>query len=137
MSTLIGLDDAPGELVGHGAVPAAVARELAASARVWQRLLTDPVDGHLVTQAIRCYRPDAAIAAFVRARGGVCAARGCTARHGLQIDHDTPWPHGPTSAGNMVLRHGSHHQPKTDRIWRHRLDPDTGALSQISPLGRR
>jgi hypothetical protein len=113
MSTLLGLDDAPGELAGVGAVPVEVARELASQAVVWRRLLTDPADGHLV-----------------------CASRGCTARHGLQIDHDVPYPQGPTSATNNVPLHQPHHDGKTCGAWAHVLDPDTGALRQVSPLGR-
>jgi hypothetical protein len=137
LPTLLGLDDAPGELAGLGPVPASVARELAAAADTWRRLLTDPVDGHLLTAPIRTYRPTAAVRAFVLARaGGMCAARGCTARHGLQIDHDTPWPAGPTGAGNNLPLHQPHHDAKTCGAWRHRLHPDTGALTQTSPLGR-
>jgi hypothetical protein len=137
LPTLLGLDDAPGELAGLGPVPASVARELAAAADTWRRLLTDPVDGHLLTAPIRTYRPTAAVRAFVLARaGGMCAARGCTARHGLQIDHDTPWPAGPTGAGNNLPLHQPHHDAKTCGAWCHRLHPDTGALTQTSPLGR-
>jgi hypothetical protein len=137
LSTLLGRDDAPGELAGLGPVPASVARELAAAAETWRRLLTDPVDGHLVTQAIRSYRPTAAVREFVLARaGGLCASRGCTARHGLQIDHDIPWPHGPTGAGNNLPLHQPHHDAKTCGAWCHRLHGDSGGLTQISPLGR-
>ncbi|HEU4489689.1 MAG TPA: hypothetical protein VFR74_02360 [Jiangellales bacterium] len=135
LPTLLGLDDAPGELAGSGPVPASVARELAAAAS--RRLLTDPADGHLLTAPIRAYRPTAAVRAFVPARaGGVCAARGCTARHDLQLDHDTPWPAGPTGAGNTVPLHQPHHDAKTCGVRCHRLHPDSGALTQTSPLGR-
>ncbi|HSK54101.1 MAG TPA: DUF222 domain-containing protein, partial [Jiangellales bacterium] len=131
LSTLLGLDHAPGELAGLGPVPASVARELAAAASTWRRLLTDPVDGHLITQTIRTYRPTAAVREFVLARaGGVCAWRGCTARHGLQIDHDIPWPHGPTGAGNNLPLHQPHHDAKTCGAWCHRLNGATGGLTQ-------
>ncbi|HEU4492276.1 MAG TPA: HNH endonuclease, partial [Jiangellales bacterium] len=137
LPTLLGLDDAPGELAGLGPVPACVARELAAAASTWRRLLTDPADGHLLTAPIRTYRPTAAVRAFVLARaGGVCAWRGCTARHDLQLDHDTPWPAGPTGAGNTVPLHQPHHDAKTCGAWCHRLHPASGALTQTSPLGR-
>ncbi|HSK55783.1 MAG TPA: HNH endonuclease signature motif containing protein, partial [Jiangellales bacterium] len=137
LPTLLGLDDAPGELTGLGPVPASVARQLAAAASTWRRLLTDPVDGHLITAPIRSYRPTAAVREFVLARaGGVCAARGCTARHGLQIDHDIPWPHGPTGAGNNLPLHQPHHDAKTCGAWCHRLHGESGALTQTSPLGR-
>ena len=100
-------------------------------------VLTDPADGHLLTAPIRSYRPTAAVREFVLARaGGTCASRGCTARHGLQIDHDTPWPAGPTGAGNTLPLHQPHHDAKTCGAWCHRLHPDTGALTQTTPLGR-
>ena len=46
-STLIGLDDHPGELTGYGPIPASIARRIAA-AGVWRRLLTDPATGALL-----------------------------------------------------------------------------------------
>jgi hypothetical protein len=56
LSALVGVDDAPGELAGVGPIPASVARELIAQADIWRRLLTDPVDGHLVTQDVKTSR---------------------------------------------------------------------------------
>nr|MDT0666928.1 DUF222 domain-containing protein [Micromonospora sp. DSM 115978] len=44
VSTLAGLDDQPGHLVGHGPIPADLARRLAGHAH-WRRVLYDPVDG--------------------------------------------------------------------------------------------
>lgn len=43
-STLFGVDEAPGELAGYGAITADQARELAA-AGTWRRILTDPPTG--------------------------------------------------------------------------------------------
>jgi len=51
-STLAGQDDLPGELAGYGAIPAAMARELAAHAARYRAALVDP-DGHLVALADR------------------------------------------------------------------------------------
>ena len=84
LSSLVGVDDAPGELAGVGPIPASVARQSMAQASVWRRLLTDAVDGHLVSQHIKSYRPTTAMRRFVLTRsGGICAARGCGARHDL------------------------------------------------------
>ncbi|MGH8573351.1 MAG: DUF222 domain-containing protein, partial [Gammaproteobacteria bacterium] len=66
-STLLGLDDVPGELAGYGPIPANLARELAADA-TWRRLLTDPASGALLDYGRSTYRPPAALADFVRAR---------------------------------------------------------------------
>jgi HNH endonuclease len=137
LSALVGVDDAPGELSGVGPIPASLARRLMAHAAVWQRLLTDPVDGHLVSQHIRRYRPTAAMRRFLHTRtGGVCAARGCGHRQHLQADHVTPWPAGPTSITNLAPLCPADHNAKTHGGWTHTLDPDTGALTQTSPLGR-
>ena len=45
-TTLLGLDDLPGELVGYGPIPAAMARDLARDG-TWRRVLTDPA-GHVL-----------------------------------------------------------------------------------------
>ncbi|HSK56335.1 MAG TPA: hypothetical protein VK908_13840, partial [Jiangellales bacterium] len=52
------------------------------------------------------------------------------------IDHDIPWPHGPTGAGNNLPLHQPHHDAKTCGAWCHRLNGATGGLTQTSPLGR-
>jgi hypothetical protein len=44
LSTLLGLDEQPGELAGSGPIPATVARKLAADPTgTWRRLVTDPM----------------------------------------------------------------------------------------------
>jgi hypothetical protein len=46
LTTLMGLDDHPGEIPGQGFVPAAVARKIAVAAgSVWRRVVTDPLEG--------------------------------------------------------------------------------------------
>jgi hypothetical protein len=135
LSTLLGLDDAPGEIAGVGPVPAPVARSLMAQASVWRRLLTDPADGHLVTQQVRSYRPTQAMRDYVLARtGGVCSARGCGNRRGVQIDHVDAFPHGPTSGTNLDPECTPDHNGKTHGRWQHALH--VGGLAQTSPLGR-
>jgi hypothetical protein len=58
-SMLIGADDQPAELVGHGPITAQMARETAADS-VWHRLLTDPESGTLLDYGRTTYRPPAA-----------------------------------------------------------------------------
>jgi len=135
LSTLLGLDDAPGEIAGVGPVPASVARSLMAQATVWRRLLTDPADGHLVTQKVRSYRPTQAMRDFVLARtGGVCSARGCGNRRGVQVDHVDAFPRGPTSGTNLDPECTPDHNGKTHGRWVHALL--RGGLAQTSPLGK-
>jgi len=106
-STLLGLDDAPGYLSGHGPIDAELARELAADA-TWKRVLTlsdtdrariDPAAGTILgigralsapetrTEEVtararrrlceRTYRPTSQLAEIVRTRDGVCRFPNC------------------------------------------------------------
>jgi len=135
-TSLLGMDDQPGELAGYGPVPAAVARELAADG-TWRRLLTDPVAGKLVEYGRTTYRPSAALGKHVRARDATCRFPGCRhpARH-CDLDHTVPYPAGPTSADNLgsLCRH--HHRLKHQAGWT--VTQDDGAVfTWTSPTGRR
>lgn len=78
-STLLGSDDLPAILAGHGPVPAAMARALAGDPdAVWQRLFTDPGTGELVDLAPQGYRPGAELRrAVVATRDATCTFPGC------------------------------------------------------------
>ncbi len=57
LSTLLGLDEQPGELAGSGPIPAAVARRIAADQTgTWRRLVTDE-RGRLIDYGRTTYRP--------------------------------------------------------------------------------
>ena len=47
LPTLLGIAENPGHLAGYGAVPAAIARELAADGK-WRRFITDPLSLSLI-----------------------------------------------------------------------------------------
>jgi hypothetical protein len=55
-STLIGADDQPCEVVGHGPIPADLAREVAADATL-RRLVYDPLSGTVLDYGRTTYRP--------------------------------------------------------------------------------
>ena len=78
-STLIGADDQPCELVGHGPIPASLAREVAADG-VWRRLITDPLSGTLLDYGRTTYHPPAGLADHVRARDVYCRAPAAAAK---------------------------------------------------------
>jgi Domain of unknown function (DUF222) len=131
-STLLGLDNQPGELAGYGPITADVARQLAADA-TWRRILTDPVSGTVLDVGRTTYRPPKGLADHIRTRDRTCRFPGC--RHPARrcdIDHGRPYPDGPTSAGNLccICRH--HHirtepttlTPSEQRIRTRRLRPD-------------
>jgi len=111
-TTLLGLDDSPGLLRGHGTVPAATARRIAQDA-TWRRLLTDPVTGVAVGTEEQRYRPSALLAELVAHRHATCSAPGC-GQPGWRADadHVTPWPQGPTSAANLHPLCRYHHLVK-------------------------
>jgi hypothetical protein len=71
------------------------------------------------------YRPTAAIVRHVHARNPHCTSYDCprTAPR-CDLDHDIPWPRGPTTADNLQPRCPRHHEHKTRRLVSTRLDPD-------------
>ncbi|MGY1697406.1 DUF222 domain-containing protein [Geodermatophilus sp. SYSU D00814] len=83
------------------------------------------------------YRPTAALDRFVRARDRRCRFPGCrrpVPRHG-ELDHHTPWPAGPTAAGNLAGYCTGHHRGKHQAPgWTHHMAPD-GTLTVTTPSG--
>jgi hypothetical protein len=133
LSTLLGLDDMPGELAGLGPIPAEQARALAAGG-IWRRIVTDPLTGAVLDVGRTRYRPPAPMAEHVMARDQVCAAPGCSVpAHRCDLDHTTEYhgipangapQRGKTSADNLG--------PLSD--WCHRLKTDGGfTLHQVAP----
>jgi hypothetical protein len=136
-STLIGADDAPAELVGHGPIPAGLAREIAADG-VWRRLVTDPLSGTVLDYGRRTYHPPAGLADRVRVRDLYCRfplCRRCAAD--AELDHTVPWAAGgATSAANLRALCGHHHRLKGHADWKVHAHPD-GRLTWITPTGHR
>ena len=136
-STLIGADDAPAELVGHGPIPAHVAREIAADG-VWRRLVTDPLSGTLLDYGRITYTPPAGLADHVRARDLYCRAPGCRRRAAdAELDHLIAWADGGTTCEkNLDAFCKHHHKLKHHGKWRIDAHPD-GRLTWITPTGHR
>ena len=136
-STLIGADDAPAELVGHGPIPAHVAREIAADG-VWRRLVTDPLSGTLLDYGRTTYTPPAGLADHVRARDLYCRAPGCRRRAAdAELDHLIAWADGGTTCEkNLDAFCKHHHKLKHHGKWRIDAHPD-GRLTWITPTGHR
>jgi hypothetical protein len=97
-------------------IPAKLGRDLAGYARVWRRMVTDPVTGHLLDYGTTTYLP-APLRSYVLARDGGCRAPGCTTRAPgrVQLDHATPYPTGPSDPANTGALCTTCHQLKTDR----------------------
>jgi len=136
LSTLLGMDEQPGELDGHGPIPAELARRVAADpSGTWRRLVTDEL-GHLVDYGRTTYQPPADLAQYVVARDRTCRAPGCE-RPAAQADlHHVQWwsRGGHTNAANLV--------PACERIhygihrggWTLTREPD-GTTNWTSPTG--
>lgn len=139
-TTLLGLDDAPGFLAGHGPVPADVARRIAADG-TWRRLLTDPATGALVDLGTTRYRPGAVLEDAVVARDVTCTFPGCRRpARACDLDHVEPYRRSgverlQTSAENLQALCRHHHQAKTDGVWSVSRDPSTGRTTWTSPAG--
>ncbi|MFC7405175.1 HNH endonuclease signature motif containing protein [Georgenia alba] len=93
--TLLGLDDEPGKLAGHGPIPAELARRLAADA-TWRGLFTDAT-GQFTALGTRAYRPGLVLERAVKARHVRCTFPGCRqAATYADLDHIDPYD--PTRA---------------------------------------
>ncbi len=137
LTTLLGLDEQPGELVGHGFVSATQARQLACVAgSTWRRLVVDPADGTALELSTTRYRPTAAMAEQVAALDGICQSPGCTVPASrCDLDHSRPWPSGDTTTANLRSRHRRHHNHRTRRTWTTQ-DHDDGSTRWRTVGGR-
>ena len=82
------------------------------------------------------YRPTKTMADLVAALDSTCRAPGCTIpATRCDLDHDTPWPAGPTTIANLNAKHRRHHNHKTRRRWATTMDPD-GTLTTTTMSGR-
>jgi hypothetical protein len=135
--TLLGLDEKPGELSGHGPLPASVTRRLAATDdATWKRILTDPVTGTVRDLGTTRYQPPRALRDLIKARDQVCRHPTCSrpADH-CDIDHLQPFPTGPTAEDNLADLCRHHHLIKTHCPgWEIRLAPD-GTVWTTTPTG--
>lgn len=125
LPTLAHLADHPGELVGYGPIPAVLARELAVGGG-WRRLVTDPVDGHLLDYGTTVYRPPQPLADYIDARDRTCRVPGC-AQPAPLCDHDHALAFekgGHTSSDNCWALCRRHHRMKTVGRWK--VEPGKG-----------
>jgi hypothetical protein len=71
------------------------------------------------------YTPTVAITDHVRARNPRCTGYDCPRQaHNCDLDHDTPWPRGPTAVTNLGPRCRRQHETKTRRLVTTRLHLD-------------
>jgi hypothetical protein len=137
VTTLLGLDDAPGDLAGYGPIPAEMARRIAEDVTgTWRRILTDPPTGAVLDVGRTTYRPPAGITRHVTARDATCRFPNCRqpARR-CDLDHVQPWPEGPTAASNLIALCRHHHRLKHSGRWQI-VTTGNGTVTWTTPTGR-
>ena len=136
LPTLLGLAENPGQLAGYGAIPASVARELAADGK-WKRFITDPQTGNLLDYGRQSYEPPQALIDFLIARDRTCRFPGCRRSAALSdLDHAQSWESGgKTSPENLGALCRRHHRLKTHNGWKVVSHTD-GSCTWTSPLGK-
>ena len=136
LSTLMGLNENPGDLSGWGPLLADIARQVAERHRhdaTWRFKVHDSY-GNLISDGTTTRRPPAAMAHYVRARNPHCVAPGCRrpATH-CDLDHTVPYAHGgPTHPANLGPLCRRHHRAKHEAGWRV-SQPTPGTLHWTSP----
>jgi hypothetical protein len=138
LSTLLRLDEQPGDLDGTGAIPATVARRIAADETgTWRRLITDPV-GRLVDYGRSTYRSPKNLADYGIARDRTCRSPHCNRNaKRCELDHQTPWAQGgTTNADSLNSLCPRHHHARHEADWTPHRQPD-GTVEWTSPTGHR
>jgi hypothetical protein len=136
LQTLMGLAENPGQLAGYGAIPASVARRLAADGN-WQRFVSDPTTGNLLDFGREKYTPPQELIDYLLARDRVCRFPGCRRTgQSSDIDHAQSWETGgETNPANLGLLCRRHHRMKTHGGWSLESNPDGSCLWK-SPQGK-
>jgi hypothetical protein len=136
LPTLMGLAENPGQLAGYGAIPASVARRLAADGN-WQRFVSDPTTGNLLDFGREKYTPPQELIDYLLARDRVCRFPGCRRTgQSSDIDHAQSWETGgETNPANLGLLCRRHHRMKTHGGWSLESNPD-GSCMWKSPQGK-
>ncbi|WP_298591611.1 HNH endonuclease signature motif containing protein [uncultured Kocuria sp.] len=136
--------DAP-VLAGHGPIGAETARELAAGAPSWQRVLTHPVTGAVLDHDRTTYAVPADLRRRLRLRDGTCRFPGCRRRaERCDLDHTVAWQDGGRTAADNLAHLCRHHHLVKHRNgalgrWSVRQlgpAPCGGVLEWTSPAGR-
>jgi hypothetical protein len=143
LTTLLGLNQHPGELSGYGPISADLARELSNDATL-RRLVTDPVTGAMADLGRRSYAPSRHLRRVVNAQHRTCRFPGCARRDidcdcdcDCDCDHETPWSRGGrTDRGNLHPLCRMHHNLKTRKLCHVDINAD-GTEIWTSALGFR
>ncbi len=118
--TLLGHSDEPAILDGYGPIDPDTARELAALAPSFIRLLTHPETGAVLSVGKDSYRVPSDLKNWLRLRDSTCRFPGCSrTAYQCDIDHTDDWAYGgETRHDNLAHLCRSHHRLKHNSGWR-------------------
>lgn len=118
LSTLLGLNNNPGDLAGYGPITADTARRIAADSTL-RRLVTDPMTGNPIDLG-RKYKPSKLLRDLVRATQPRCSMIGCSRpAYRCELDHRLEHNRGgDTKPENLQPLCKLHHQLKTKKRWK-------------------
>ncbi|WP_370942482.1 DUF222 domain-containing protein [Amycolatopsis sp. cg5] len=125
-STILGLDNLPGTVRGHGAITADQLREIALGLQAtWTGVLVDD-GGFPKKMAEEKYRPSAALKEFVQLRDNTCTFPACDrVADKTDYDHLKPWNrNGPTDSDNGRCECRRHHRAKHSGRWKVEVGSD-------------
>ncbi|TQO21756.1 uncharacterized protein DUF222 [Paramicrobacterium agarici] len=133
--TLLGHSDEPAQLDGYGPIAPDIARELAARAPSFTRLLTHPETGAVLSVGRDSYAVPADLKRAVRLRDETCTGIGCDRPATIcDLDHIEQWQHGgETSLSNLQPGCEQHHMLRHHTMWQVHTDGDQ--IEWVSPLG--
>jgi hypothetical protein len=135
--TLLRRSDEPAILEGYGPISPEAARQIAADAPYFTRLLTHPETGVVLSLGKTRYRNTKAMRKWLRMRDETCRFPGC-AQPAMRsdVDHTQDWADGGTTdQDNLAHLCEAHHRLKHLSQWRVTQEPG-GILLWTSP-GKR
>ncbi|GAB3536210.1 hypothetical protein GCM10027403_16170 [Arthrobacter tecti] len=127
-----------GLLDGYGPIDPETARNLAAHAPSFTRILVHPETGAVLSVGREKYRPPKHLQDWVRITNPTCIHPGCNRSSWTsEIDHTVPWAHGGTTKfSNLAPRCKLHHALKTNGIWADFTTDPSGAVHSTSLAGK-
>ena len=135
ITTLTGVTNSGAELNGVTPVDPDTARRMAGTAKIWERVMTDPITG--VVSAVDRYQLHPSQTRYLNARDVTCRTPGCRRPAKLcHIDHSKDFAHGGKSCNdNLCNECARHHTLKHATNWHVEQLPG-GILKFTSPGGK-
>lgn len=135
--TLLGHSEEPGYLAGYGPIDPETAKELAAQAPSFIRLLTHPETGVVLSMGRKRYKVPNDLRLWLQVRDETCRGVGCgRPASECDIDHTEDWvKDGVTDLSNLANLCSSCHQLKHMTTWQV-TQGEGGILEWRSPTGK-